>query len=246
MQKNNNIIEVKNLCKTYGDLEVLKDINFTIERGEVFVIVGGSGSGKSTVLRQLIGIESPTCGSVNIDGLTWENDSNQLLQKIGVLFQSGGLYASMTLAENIAIALQKNTNLSENAISEIIDMKLSAVGLDGFRNYLPSEISGGMKKRAALARAMALDPEILFFDEPSSGLDPVTSAEMDQLIKDLNRSLGTTMVIISHDLASIVDIADRIIMLDKSTKNIIAEGTAEELQNHENSIVSNFFTRSLS
>lgn len=245
MQKNNYIIEVEDLCKTYGELDVLKDIKFNIKRGEVFVIVGGSGSGKSTVLRQLIGIETPTSGSVKIDGLTWQNDNDLLLQKIGVLFQSGGLYASMTLAENIAIALKKNTQLSENAISEIIDMKLSAVGLDGFRNYLPSEISGGMKKRAALARAMALDPEILFFDEPSSGLDPITSAEMDQLIKDLNKSLGTTMVIISHDLASIIDIADRIIMLDKSTRNIIAEGTAEELQNHENPIVSKFFTRSL-
>jgi len=151
----------------------------------------------------------------------------------------------MTLAENIAIALQKNTNLTEKAVSKIIDMKLSAVGLDGFRNYLPSEISGGMKKRATLTRAMALDPEILFFDEPSSELDPVTSAEMDQLIKDLNKSLGTTMVIISHDLASILDIADRIIMLDKSTRSIIAEGTPDQMQNHENPIVSKFFNREI-
>ena len=197
------------------------------------------------MLRQLIGLEEPTEGDISIDGLNYDEHKELLLKKFNVLFQSGGLFASMTLAENIAVVLKKHTKLSEVSIAKIIDMKLEAVGLGGFQGYLPNEISGGMKKRAALARAMALDPEILFFDEPNSGLDPITAAEMDDLIKDLNKNLGTTMVIISHDLDQIINTADRIVMLDKSVRGILATGTPNELKNNTNPIVHSFFNREL-
>ena len=249
IQKNKQpIIEIQNVTVRYGDLTVLENISCDIYPGEIFVIVGGSGCGKSTLLRQIIGLETPTEGRVLIDGEDLSSASgdkrNEILTKFGVLFQSSGLFASMTLAENIALLLETYTDLSPERIADIIDMKLSAVGLNGFQSYLPSEISGGMKKRAALARAMALDPKILCFDEPSSGLDPITSAAMDKLIIQLNQALGTTMLVVSHDLQSILTIADRIIVLDKSAKGVIAEGSPDELKNNKSiTQVYNFFNR---
>jgi ABC-type transport system involved in resistance to organic solvents, ATPase component len=241
------IIEVKNLSKKYGKLLVLENINFDIYRGEILCIVGGSGCGKSTLLRQIIGLESPTTGEIYVDGeLYFPSNAKvqeRIMKKFGVMFQLGGLLASMTLEENIELPLKTYTSLSSNEIKEIIKIKLAAVGLDGFQDYLPSEISGGMKKRAALARAMALDPEILFFDEPSSGLDPITSAALDNLIIELNKSLGTTMIIVTHDLASIYNVAHRIVMLDKSIKGVLAIGTPEEMKNSSNELIYNFFNR---
>jgi len=243
----NKIIEVKDLTVRYGDRTILENVNFQINRGEIFVIVGGSGCGKSTLLRQLIGLETPTKGDIFFENINFtsadKKQKNHILRRFGVLFQSSGLFASMTLAENIALVLEKYTDLPEDKIEKIIEMKLDAVGLNGFQDFLPSEISGGMKKRAAFARSMALDPDVLFFDEPSSGLDPVTSASLDELIVQINRGLGTTMVIVSHDLASILSVAHRIIMLDKSQKGIIAAGTPDELRNSPDERVYNFFNR---
>jgi phospholipid/cholesterol/gamma-HCH transport system ATP-binding protein len=241
------IIEVKNLTVRYGDRTILENVSFDIHRGEIFVIVGGSGCGKSTLLRQLIGLEQPTSGDILIDGKSLvrasSKDKSKILRRFGVSFQSGGLFASMTLAENIALVLEKYTDLSEDKIEKIIEVKLDAVGLNGFQDFLPSEISGGMKKRAAFARSMALDPDVLFFDEPSSGLDPVTSASIDELIKRVNLGLNTTMVIVTHDLASILSVSHRIIMLDKLEKGIIASGSPEELKNSPDQRVYNFFNR---
>jgi len=242
------IIKVENLKVAYGDRIILDNINFGIRKGEIFFIVGGSGCGKSTLLRQLIGLESPTNGNVYIKNTLFSNSDsktkNIILKKIGVLFQSSGLFASMTLEENIRLILDTYTELSEIEKSNLINIKLSSVGLAGYNNFYPNEISGGMKKRAAIARAMVLDPEILFFDEPASGLDPVTSASLDILIKEINKGLGTTIVIVSHDLQSILNIAERVIMLDKSVKGIIAEGTPMDLKNRtEQPLVYNFFNR---
>jgi phospholipid/cholesterol/gamma-HCH transport system ATP-binding protein len=245
--KQDKIIEVQNLTVRYGDRTILENINFHINRGEIFVIVGGSGCGKSTLLRQLIGLELPTYGDIFFEGINFtsadKKTKNKILRRFGVLFQSSGLFASMTLAENIALLLEKYTELPEDKIEKIIEMKLAAVGLSGYQDFLPSEISGGMKKRAAFARSMALDPDVLFFDEPSSGLDPITSASLDELIVQINKGLGTTMVIVSHDLASILNIAHRIIMLDKSQKGIIATGTPDELRNSNDERVYKFFNR---
>jgi phospholipid/cholesterol/gamma-HCH transport system ATP-binding protein len=246
----NAIISVRDLSVQYNDRVILKDVSFDIYESEVFVVVGGSGCGKSTLLRQLIGLETPTTGTIIINGndLTKANEKDivKIMKRNGVLFQFNGLFASMTLEENIELILEKYTGLTSRQMKEVVDLKLSLVGLSGFQNYKPAEISGGMKKRAALARAMALDPEILFFDEPSSGLDPITSAQLDNLIKELNSSLKTTMVIVTHDLASILNISHRIIMLDASIKGILATGTPAELKNcKENEDVYKFFNRIL-
>lgn len=250
MKNNDIIIDVKDLKVQYGKRVILENVNFNIKRGEVFMIVGGSGCGKSTLLRQLIGLETPTEGTIIIENanLTEANEYETvaIMRKNGVLFQFNGLFASMTLEENIALILEKYADLAPKQIKDVVDLKLSLVGLSGFQNYKPAEISGGMKKRAALARAMALDPSILFFDEPSSGLDPLTSASLDNLIKELNSALHTTMVIVTHDLASILNASHRVIMLDSSKKGILAAGTAEELRNNkENEIVYRFFNRIL-
>ncbi len=242
------LIEVRNVTVRYGRATILENVSFDIFPGEIFVIVGGSGCGKSTLLRQIIGLEKPTDGNISIDGEDIIHSSGKerlnILRKFGILFQSSGLFASMTLAENIALLLESYTNLSPDRINEIIELKLNSVGLNGYQNHLPGEISGGMKKRAALARAMALDPKILCFDEPSSGLDPVTSASLDSLIVEMNRALNTTMIVVTHDLSSIINISQRIIMLDKSIKGIVAQGSPDELKNmKDNPLVYNFFNR---
>lgn len=248
MSTSNAIIQVKNVTVRYDDRTILENVSFDIQRGEIFMIVGGSGCGKSTMLRQIIGLETPAEGEIIIDGMDITkargNDKKEILKKFGVMFQSGGLFASMTLAENIALVLETYTNISKKRIVELIDIKLAAVGLRGFDSFLPSEISGGMKKRAALARAMALDPKILCYDEPSSGLDPVTAASMDALIREINSSLGTTMVVVSHDLDGVMTTAQKVVMLDKSVKGIIAQGHPSELKAmKDNPIVYNFFNR---
>jgi phospholipid/cholesterol/gamma-HCH transport system ATP-binding protein len=230
------VIEAKKLTTGYGETIIHENLDFSIQRGEIFVVVGGSGCGKSTLLQHLIGLRSPITGEIFIDGENLVNsqgkDRARLLRKFGVLFQSGALFGSMTLAENIDLVLKEYTSLPRHTREMLIRMKLAMVSLEGYENHLPSEVSGGMKKRAGLARAMALDPEILFFDEPSAGLDPITSAELDQLIIQLNQSLGTTMVIVTHELDSVFAVAHRVIMLDKDSKGIIAEGSPQELKNN--------------
>ncbi|TAE23979.1 MAG: ATP-binding cassette domain-containing protein [Candidatus Kapaibacterium sp.] len=247
-QTSTNVIEARNLTVEFGGLRVFEHINFNIPRGKIFVILGGSGCGKSTLLRTLTGLVEPKEGSIRYDGEEFLGSAGEerrhILRKFGILFQSGGLFASMTLAENVALPLLENTRLSEERISEIVAMKLSSVGLGKFQGYIPAEISGGMKKRAGIARAMALDPEILFFDEPSAGLDPISSASLDKLIRELNSALGTTMIVVTHELQSIDDIADYVIMLDKGARGIIAQGTLAEVKaiTHDERVY-NFFHR---
>lgn len=241
------IITVNNLYKSYENVSVLENINFKIYDGEIVCIAGGSGCGKSTLLRQIIGLEEPNQGEIIIEDEylfpNSERNKSKIRQKFGVMFQLGGLIASMTLSENIELPLKSFTKLSSNQIKEIVKIKLTSVGLDNFEDYYPAELSGGMKKRAAIARAMALDPEILFLDEPSSGLDPISSTSLDQLIRELNSALHTTMVIITHDLSSIFAIADRVILLDTSVKGILEIGTPKELLLSQNILVKNFFNR---
>ncbi len=242
------IIQVKDLVARYGEETILEGISFDIYEGEIFVILGGSGCGKSTLLKHLIGLIRPYSGQVVIDGedITRADSEgyHRLLRKIGILYQSGALFGSMTLAENVALPILEYTDLSSDLVSALVRMKLNLVQLDGYEDYLPSEISGGMKKRAGLARAMALNPRILFFDEPSAGLDPVTSAGLDRLILHLNKSLGTTMVIVTHELQSILTVAQRVIMLDKGTKGIVAEGDPLHLrETSRNPLVWRFFNR---
>lgn len=229
-----SIIVVENLAASFGSNIVLESVNFQVHKGEILVIVGESGCGKSTLLRIMISLQKPSSGKVLFQGVditeAGEEDLNNYRQNIGVLFQSSALFSSMTLKENIALPLQEYTNLDSAMINMIIKMKLGMVNLAGYENHYPSELSGGMKKRAGIARAMALDPIVLFFDELSAGLDPVTAAELDDLIIKTNTALGTTMVIVTHELESIYKIADRVIMLDKTAKGIIAEGDPLELK----------------
>jgi phospholipid/cholesterol/gamma-HCH transport system ATP-binding protein len=242
------IIQVRNLVAGYGEEVILHDISFDVHEGEIFVILGGSGCGKSTLLKHLIGLIRPMAGEVIIDSYDIsradEETFQEILKKIGVLYQSGALFGSMTVAENIALPIGEYTDLSPKSIAALVKMKLGLVHLDGYENHLPSEISGGMKKRAGLARAMALNPKVLFFDEPSAGLDPVTSAELDNLIIHVNKTLGTTMVIVTHELPSIFTVSHRVIMLDKRVKGIIAEGDPKHLRDHsQNRFVKQFFNR---
>ncbi|MFP3868800.1 MAG: ABC transporter ATP-binding protein [Desulfobacteraceae bacterium] len=235
----------------YGDLTVFEDVSFEVYAGEILVILGSSGCGKSTLLKHMFGLYQPFAGRVLIRGVDVNTEDEAELQKlrraIGVLFQSGALFGSMTLGENVALPLSEYTDLPSSTIDLIVRMKLGLVNLAGYEELLPSELSGGMKKRAGLARAMALDPTVLFFDEPSAGLDPITSAELDNLIKIINTGMGTTMVIVTHELESIFNIAHRVVVLDKSAKGIIAVGDPRELKEHSTDPrVVNFFRRQAS
>jgi phospholipid/cholesterol/gamma-HCH transport system ATP-binding protein len=242
------IITVDTMTARYGELLVLDSLSFTVNRGEIFVILGGSGCGKSTLLKHMIGLYKPASGDIRIGDasvVTTEGaDRDALIRRFGVMYQSGALFGSMTLLENVCLPLEEFTEMGIEARELIARMKLSLVGLADFAHHMPSEISGGMKKRAAIARAMALDPEILFLDEPSAGLDPITAAELDELIVQLSRTLKITFVIVTHELPSIYKIADRVIMLDAKTKKIIAEGPPAELRDTtEDEWVRNFFNR---
>jgi phospholipid/cholesterol/gamma-HCH transport system ATP-binding protein len=223
-----NVLEVRDLAIGYGGVPLLEEIAFDVARGEVFAILGGSGCGKSTLLRTLIGLQPPLGGRVHFTGIGPPAKAMTPPQ-FGVLFQSAALFGSWTLLQNVALPLQKWTNLPADAVQAVAMARLRLVGLEGFANHLPSEVSGGMRKRAGIARALALDPPILFFDEPSAGLDPVTSAELDELVLTLSRTLGVTIVLVTHELPSILHIADRCIMLDRDAGGIIARGAPREL-----------------
>jgi len=242
------IIRVEEMTAAYGSNVILQDLNFSIRRGEIFVILGGSGCGKSTLLKQMIGLYRPKVGRILIGGediAAAQGPAKAAIQrKIGVMYQSGALFGSRTLLENVKLPLEEFTSIPDEGMDVIAWSKLKLVGLDHVVYHLPNEISGGMQKRAAIARAMALDPSVLFLDEPSAGLDPITSAELDATIKRLNQALGLTFVIVSHELASIYAVADRVIMLDPKTKTIIAEGPPADLRDHSTDArVRQFFLR---
>src|SRR5215471_11424642 len=226
-------IFVHNLTMAYGSLVIQRNLTFSVQRGDIFIIMGGSGCGKSTLLRHLIGLQAPAQGEVFYDGQSfWQVEPakrERMMRRFGVLYQSAALWSSMTLAENIALPLEQYTNLSPSRISALVSLKLALVGLVGFEDYYPSELSGGMQKRAGLARAMALDPDILFFDEPSAGLDPVSSRRLDDLILELRDSLGATVVMVTHELASILTIGTNSVFLDADTKTMIAQGDPKKL-----------------
>jgi phospholipid/cholesterol/gamma-HCH transport system ATP-binding protein len=227
-------IAVRGLTMAYGSFVVQRDLDFAIRRGEIFVIMGDSGCGKSTLLRHMIGLRPPAKGQVLYDDESfWDAEPaerERLMRRFGVLYQSGALWSSMTLAENVALPLQQYTDLDREAVRELASLKLALVGLSGFEEFYPSEISGGMQKRAGLARAMALDPEVLFFDEPSAGLDPISSRRLDDLILELRESLGATIVVVTHELASIFTIADNAVFLDAEQRTQTALGPPRELR----------------
>jgi phospholipid/cholesterol/gamma-HCH transport system ATP-binding protein len=242
------VLSVRDLRIGYDGRTVLEDIDFDVARGEVFVILGGSGCGKSTLLRTMIGLITPLAGSVKVDGEEFLGALGAarvaMLRKFGVLYQSSALFSSMTLLENVSLPLEEFTELPKDAIEIIARTKLRLVGLEGFEGHFPSEISGGMKKRAGVARALSLDPRILFLDEPSAGLDPITSAELDRLILDIRDALGTTMVLVTHELPSIYAVADRCIVLEKARHTIVARGRPADLRDSsEDPYVRAFFRR---
>jgi phospholipid/cholesterol/gamma-HCH transport system ATP-binding protein len=241
-------IEVKGLDMGYGSFVLMRDLNFTVRKGDIFIIMGGSGCGKSTLMKVLIGLKQPARGQVLYEGVSlWEAEAEErdaIMRRIGILYQSGALWSSMTLAENVALPLQQYTTLNERQVRDTVSLKLRLVGLAGFEDFYPSDISGGMKKRAGLARAMSLDPDVLFFDEPSAGLDPVSARLLDDLILELRDSLGCTFVVVTHELASIFAIASNSIYLDVETRTMTASGDPRQLL-HESPDpkVRNFLTR---
>ena len=226
-------IEVRNLTMAYGRRVIQRDVDFTVRHGDIFIIMGGSGCGKSTLLRHLIGLMRPAQGDVFYEGQSFwgaePETRERMLQRFGVLYQSGALWSSMTLAENVALPLGEYTDLAPAEIRDLVSFKLALVGLAGFEEFYPSEISGGMRKRAGLARAMALDPEVLFFDEPSAGLDPISSRRLDDLILEVRASLGATVVVVTHELASIFAIGTDSVFLDGETKTMLATGDPKVL-----------------
>jgi phospholipid/cholesterol/gamma-HCH transport system ATP-binding protein len=232
----------------YGSFVIQRDLTFTVNRSDIFIIMGGSGCGKSTLLRHLIGLKKPASGDVEYEGVNfWKStaaERERFTQSFGVLYQSGALWSSMTLADNVALPIETYTSLSPEEIRELVSLKLALVGLAGFEEYYPSEISGGMRKRAGLARALALDPDILFFDEPSAGLDPVSARLLDELILELRDSLGSTVVVVTHELASIFTIGNNSVFLDPETKTMIATGDPKKLRDEsEDPKVRRFLTR---
>ena len=229
----------------YGEHEILHGISFDAPAGQTLVILGGSGSGKSTLLRTLVGLENPSGGSIRIRGKDFagmkESERDELRKKMGMSFQSGALFGSMTVAENVALPLREHTQLDESTIDIMVRLKLNQVGLSGFENYMPAQLSGGMKKRAAIARALAMDPEVLFFDEPSAGLDPIIAAGIDELILKLKQAFHITILVVTHELSSAFLIADRMILLIKG--NIVVDGTPEELRQSTQPRVRQFLDR---
>jgi len=238
-------ISVVNLRVSYGSREILHGISFDVRKGETMVILGGSGSGKSTLLRTLVGLQKPTSGEVWINGVETsrisEREMDALRMKMGMSFQAGALFGSMTVGENVALPLREHTKLEESTIEIMVRIKLGQVGLAKFQDYMPSQLSGGMRKRAAVARALAMDPEILFFDEPSAGLDPIIAAGLDQLILNLKKAYSITIVVVTHELASAFLIADRMVLVDRG--HIVAMGTKEELQASTHARVRQFLDR---
>ena len=239
------MISLRNLRVNYGEREILHGLSFEVRRGETLVILGGSGSGKSTLLRTLVGLERPSSGEIWVKGknlaVISDADMNEIRKRIGMSFQGGALFGSMTVGENVALPLREHTKLEEPTIEIIVRLKLDQVGLAGFEGYMPSQLSGGMKKRAAVARAMAMDPEILFFDEPSAGLDPIIAAGVDELILELKKAFHMTIVVVTHELASAFLIADRMVLIDKGT--IVAIGSKEEMQSSTHPRVRQFLDR---
>lgn len=227
------MISLQDLRVSFGEREILHGVSFDVMRGETMVILGGSGSGKSTLLRTLVGLEKPTSGQILIKGKDIAKVSpaemDEIRRKLGMSFQGGALFGSMTVGENVALPLREHTKLEDSTIGIMLRLKLEQVGLAGFEDYMPSQLSGGMKKRAAVARALAMDPEILFFDEPSAGLDPIIAAGIDQLILELKRAFHMTIIVVTHELASAFSIADRLVLIDKG--NVAAIGTTEEMRN---------------
>ena len=241
-------IKVQDLTMAYGNFVIQRDLNFSINRGDIFILMGGSGCGKSTLLRHLVGLKEPAAGKVFYHNASfWDastSERDRLMRRTGMLYQSGALWSSMTLAENIALPLGEYTDLAADEINGLVSLKLALVGLAGVENYYPSEISGGMQKRAGLARALALDPEILFLDEPSAGLDPISAKLLDDLILELRDSLGTTLVVVTHELASIFAIGNDSVFLDPESKTMIAQGNPKMLLKEcENPVVRKFLTR---